>query len=101
VNQALALFAKVVRKISKRLTDIQRAAVSATLPPPAASAAPLPISGEAGKGTKGTEWGVSAALEDELAEAGDVETKALREKQREMISALDLSKCVHHFPYIE
>ena len=35
---------------------------------------------------------VETSLEDELKEAGDEATRALREKQRQMIDALDLSK---------
>ncbi|KAF5348579.1 hypothetical protein D9756_009672 [Leucocoprinus leucothites] len=39
------------------------------------------------------EWkSVSAALEDELNEAGDEAAQVLKEKQREMIDALDLRK---------
>lgn len=35
---------------------------------------------------------VETTVEDELNEAGDEATKALREKQREMIDSLDLNK---------
>lgn len=54
--------------------------------------------GETGEGEKkgekkGEAWkGAVAALEDELNEAGDQATRALKEKQREMIDALDLRK---------
>ncbi|KAF8074167.1 GNAT acetyltransferase 2-domain-containing protein [Lyophyllum atratum] len=84
VSQGLALFVKVVRKISKRLVDLQKAAISAELPQPSANAI---------QGPKATDWQpVTTSLEDELNEAGDEATTALREKQREMIDALDLGK---------
>ncbi|GBE83103.1 GNAT acetyltransferase 2-domain-containing protein [Sparassis latifolia] len=87
VSQALALFVKVIKKITKRLLDIQKTAISADIPeePPA-------VSRIAVDGTQ-TSWKpVETSLEDELAEAGDEATRALREKQREMIDSLDLSK---------
>lgn len=83
VSQVLALFVKVVRKISKRLVDIQKAAISAELPDPSASV----------DTTAQNTWKpVETTLEDELNEAGDQVTTALREKQRAMIDSLDLSK---------
>lgn len=39
---------------------------------------------------------VDVTIEDELREAGDKVTSELREKQREMINSLDLSKYVLH-----
>jgi len=104
VSQALALFVKVIKKISKRLTDIQKTAIGAELPLPPLEAGSSRVSdgiaegGETGEGgkrgeKKGEAWkSVAAALEDELNEAGDEATRALREKQREMIDALDLRK---------
>ena len=88
MNQALALFGKLVRKLSKRLHDIQKAAIEATIPeaPPSKRAV-------GGDGGESQNWKpVATALEDELKEAGDEATKALREKQRQMIDSLDLSK---------
>ncbi|RDX55888.1 DUF699-domain-containing protein [Lentinus brumalis] len=87
VSQALALFVKVIKKISKRLLDIQKAAISATIPD--ASDAPGRNDGEGKK----TEFKpLETTLEKELEEAGDEATRALREKQRAMIDALDLTK---------
>lgn len=41
----------------------------------------------------GASWRpVETSLEDELKEAGSEATRALREKQRQMIDSLDLSK---------
>jgi N-acetyltransferase 10 len=85
VAQALALFTKVMRKISKRLMDIQQAAISATLPlPPSNTSARLDaeVSGKS----------IDAALHEELEDAGDEVTRAMREKQRDMINSLDISR---------
>lgn len=78
-----------MRKISKCLIDIQKVAVSSDLPD-----VPLAISSRVEDGTdKDSNWKpVSVALEEELNEAGDEITLALREKQRAMIDALDLNK---------
>ena len=89
VSQALALFVKVVKKISKRLLDVQKAAISAQLPDERAAAAVARTDAEG----RAAEWKpLETSLEDELAEAGDEAARALREKQRAMIDALDLSK---------
>ena len=93
VNQALALFGKLVRKLSKKLIDIQKAAISATIPEALPKANGATMGKEAGE--NGTQWKpVETNLEDELKEAGDEATRLLREKQRQMIDSLDLSKCV-------
>lgn len=76
----------MIKKISKRLLDIQKAAISAEIPEQ--SAAPRIVADGAGTSWKPME----TSLADELAEAGDDATRALREKQREMIDSLDLSK---------
>src|ERR1700692_4964666 len=89
VAQALALFIKVVRKISKRLIDIQKAAIGASIP----EAAVAPASRVTGERNAQTDWTpVGISLDDELTEAGNDVTYALREKQRQMIDSLDLSK---------
>jgi len=83
VSQALALFAKVIRKIGKRLLDIQKEAIGASIP----EALSLK------EGEIRTDWKpVEISVEDELNEAGNEVTKALRERQRAMIDSLDLSK---------
>ncbi|KAF9447020.1 DUF699-domain-containing protein [Macrolepiota fuliginosa MF-IS2] len=105
VSQALALFVKVVKKISKRLIDIQKAAISAelTVAPPGREGVSRVNDGgtnpnhktaaDAAEDKTVEGWkSVSAALEDELNEAGNEATRALKEKQREMIDALDLRK---------
>ena len=79
----------MIKKISKRLQEIQKAAISATMPD-AAPAAPA-RAGEDAAGASAFKP-LETSLEDELAEAGDEAARALREKQRAMIDALDLSK---------
>lgn len=90
VNQALALFGKLIRKLSKRMFDIQKAAISASMPEATQPSASARLAVEDGAATN---WKpVETSLEDELKEAGDEVTSALREKQRQMIDSLDLSK---------
>jgi N-acetyltransferase 10 len=91
VAQALALFVKVVRKISKRLIDIQKAEIGASIPEATTATQTSRVDGE--RNNAKTDWiPVGVSLEEELAQAGDDATTALREKQREMIDSLDLSK---------
>lgn len=87
VAQALALFVKVIKKISKLLLDVQKAAIGADIPeePPA----PARLTAD---GTNNNWEPVGASIEEELAMAGDEATSALREKQRAMIDSLDLTK---------
>ena len=88
VSQALALFVKLIRKISGNLQEIQKAAISAT----------IPVSVQASPDRVGTIHLVADAerglrtMEAELEAAGDEATAALREKQRAMIDSLDLSR---------
>ncbi|KAF8632043.1 hypothetical protein AX15_002085 [Amanita polypyramis BW_CC] len=94
VSQILAMFVKIVRKITKCLIDIQKEAISSELPDSSKRlGARVGNVDVAGGGEKEDEWrGVVQNMEEELNEAGDEETKALREKQRAMIDALDLGK---------
>ncbi|EEB93694.1 hypothetical protein MPER_07614, partial [Moniliophthora perniciosa FA553] len=86
VNQVLALLVKVVRKISKRLSDIVRSDLEKELPAPPSAAHESRVVLGSGKQTQ--------ALEEELEEAAeeDREEKEKRERQREIIGALDLRK---------
>ncbi|KAI0314072.1 DUF699-domain-containing protein [Amylostereum chailletii] len=89
VSQALALFVKLVRKITTKLQDIQKAAIGATLPAPSRgttlpSTADVPVAEAVRQGVQG--------MEAELDEAGGKVTSAMREKQRAMIDSLDLSR---------
>lgn len=101
VSQALALFNKLVRKISKKLTDIQKDAIGADIPmatPPKKRKEPrVHDETEADDGGSGGEasksWQpIDANIDEELEEAGDEAMRALREKQRAMIESLDLSR---------
>jgi len=89
VSQALALFVKLIRKISGNLQEIQRAVVSASIPAPApvsqdGTGASISLAADAERGLKN--------MEAELDAAGDEATTALQEKQRAMIDSLDLSR---------
>ncbi|CAE7224675.1 unnamed protein product [Rhizoctonia solani] len=84
VNQALALFVKAIRKICTRLQNLHKEALGADIP---TQPAQLPTKSD------GTDWKpLAQTVEEELQEAGNEVTRDLREKQREMIDALDLSK---------
>lgn len=87
VSQVLALFTKVIRKITKRLLDVQKEAISATIPE-----APPATSKDNDADARTTWQPVQTSLDDELREAGDEATRALREKQKAMLDSLDLSK---------
>lgn len=86
---------KVVRKITKRLQDIQKAAISAemSLPTPPSTSAPVKNTDEGAEEPDMTE---KSSRVKNTERAGDkdetLEQRAFREKQREMIAALDLSK---------
>jgi len=92
VNQALALFVKSIRKITKQLTDVQKSALEAELP------SALTSNGTGDQRTlRAAETlekmkPVEVTIDEELREAGDEVTRELTEKQREMINSLDLSK---------
>ncbi|PFH49973.1 hypothetical protein AMATHDRAFT_75910 [Amanita thiersii Skay4041] len=91
VSHVLALFVKVMRKISKGLVDVQKDAVRAELPEPKEVTGK--VGGDVDGGEEEEEWrGVAQTIEDELDEAGDEATRTLRQKQRAMIDSLDLSK---------
>ena len=78
MNQALALFVKLIRKIVKHLQELRKNAIAET----------VPQAWEAPALNKPLEQG----LEEELKEAGDEVTKKLKEVQRSMINELHLSE---------
>lgn len=88
-----------MRKISKKLTDIQKEAIGADIPvaPPVRNTGSRvhdhdgSHGGSTGEASKSWQP-IEASVEDELDEAGDEVTRALREKQRALIESLDLSK---------
>lgn len=77
------------------MEELRKAAVNAEL-------APLPdpekeTEGAQGERATATNWKpLREDLDAELAEAGNEEQQRLRERQREMIDSLDLSKYVYH-----
>ncbi|ODQ82327.1 hypothetical protein BABINDRAFT_158946 [Babjeviella inositovora NRRL Y-12698] len=80
-NQSMAMFAKIVRKVSVHFRDVLAKAYDAAMPDEEEQQlneelliAPL------------------AALEAELDEAGDEATKELREKQKALIDSIDMSE---------
>jgi len=80
------LLIKVVREIRQA---VDRYTIGASVP----EAAVAPASRVAGERNAQTDWTpVGISLDDELTEAGNDVTDALREKQRQMIDSLDLSK---------
>lgn len=90
VSQALALFAKVIRKVSNRLQDIQKAQISAEM------ALPKTSPSQHRDGNQPKEMVANGDGEVEAPEdVRDDRDPALREKQREMIQSLDLNKCVY------
>ncbi|KAI9509481.1 GNAT acetyltransferase 2-domain-containing protein [Russula earlei] len=86
VSQALALFMKLIRKISGNLQEIQKTAISDVIP------APVPVSLDGtGPIIGGAQSGLKT-MEAELDVAGDEAAAGLRERQRAMIDSLDLSQ---------
>lgn len=85
----MALFAKIVRKISKRLIDIQKAAISEELPKPnTVEMSTVRPDDSLVKETRA----VTGVIEQELDEAGSDALKALKERQKELLDSLDLRK---------
>ncbi|KAJ7194724.1 GNAT acetyltransferase 2-domain-containing protein [Mycena pura] len=84
VAQTLALFSKVVRKITKRLVGIQKAAIGIDIPEPSTRPAALPAADSAVL--------TAAALEEELDVAGAAVLGKEKQRQRDMIDSLDLKK---------
>lgn len=91
MSQVLALFGKIVRKISNRLIDIQKAAISAQLPEASSTVLDtLPVRHDEGEN-------VIASLDKELEDAGKEVTSSMKERQRQMLDSLDLKKLGHLF----
>lgn len=86
VSQVLALLVKIVRKLSKRLVDIQKEKITEEIE------VEHPVSTER---LQGRDWKpLATSLEEELEEAGEeaLESIKQRERQRELINSLDLKK---------
>jgi len=78
VNQALALFVKLIRKFVTHLQDLRKNVIAAAVPE--ASEAPA------------MSKPLEQDLDEELREAGDEVTKQLKDAQQKMIDELDLSE---------
>lgn len=89
VSQHLALFAKTVRKISKCLINIQKAAISEEMSKP--NTVEVPSIRPDDSLVKAT-GAVTEAIEEELDEAGNEAMKDLKERQKEFLNSLDLKK---------
>ena len=87
VSQALALFVKIIRKITKRLVDIQKAAITDELPQATLAAR---IDGD--KGGVVNRKPIEISVEDELNETANEVTKDMQEKQNKMIESLNLER---------
>lgn len=95
--QLLAMFIKIMRKVTARLGSLVAAAAEAELP--AGLKGPLPrreaISGAHEEGDEELDDGfapIEGRLEDELAEGGEEALRELRQKQRELIDSLPLDE---------
>ena len=81
VSQALALFVKVIRKITAVIEVIEKQEIDKTIPEEA-EVAPA----------RRVQSNVAQELHDELQEGGDEATRQLRAQQRDIIDSLELDK---------
>ncbi|KAJ7652167.1 GNAT acetyltransferase 2-domain-containing protein [Mycena polygramma] len=86
VSQTLALFSKVIRKITKRLVGIQKAAIGADIPDPSTrTATAIAVMDKS--------WApLAVPLAEELDAAGAGEMSKEKQRQRDMIDSLDMKK---------
>ncbi|KAG8976930.1 hypothetical protein FRB90_009009 [Tulasnella sp. 427] len=88
VSQGLALFVKSIRKICKRLQDVHKEAISATIP-----RADTSVVHNAAPGDGASTWKpVAESLANEMEEEAQKVTQQLNEKQKELIKSLDVSR---------
>ncbi|BGP27878.1 nucleolus protein [Rhodotorula toruloides] len=98
VAQTLALFVKVIRKLTKSLQEILKEDVARTLPTEDAASAAAARILPAANGSNGEVSGVATqlshkdAIAKELEEEGNEVLKQLKEQQREVIDSLDLKQ---------
>lgn len=93
VSQGLALFVKIMRKISRKLQDLQKTAAGAEIPTEAPEILrKVDANGEANVvGT--SDWRpMPTTVEQDLEEVVDEETKKAKAMQRELIDQIDLAK---------
>jgi len=87
-SQLLAMFVKIIRKVSAHFRRLLEGAVVETLPQPSSN---LALEDDEAKQTQ-RYAPLTRNLEDELREGGDVANAELKEKQRALIDALPLDK---------
>lgn len=86
-NQTIAMFAKIIRKISVYFRDLVNKSVEETLPEYRDEKV-MEMDGE-----EDTQFhAIEGTIEDELTGEGKEAVKALKEKQRELINSLNLNK---------
>ncbi|CAG8492780.1 10349_t:CDS:10 [Ambispora gerdemannii] len=87
-SQILALFIKIIRKISKYFTSLETAAVQAIIPHETTI-----VQKKKSNPENEAAWDpMQQALDDDLEEAGDEIMNQMRTNQRELIDSMDLSK---------
>lgn len=79
---------KTIRKMTRSLQDVQKAAISSTLPDQQGPISKIFKPSAEYASTAGGERGIV----DELREEGDEVLRQLREEQREVIDSLDLKQ---------
>lgn len=88
-NQAMAMFAKIIRKFSTYFRKVLSKAIEESMP----ELEDERVDEMDGKSTEQIDVeAVEQRLQDDLEEAGDEAIKEMREKQRELINALNLDK---------
>ncbi len=107
-SQLLAMFVKVVRKVSSHFRTLKEGAVAKNMPALDAGgrsdvrddADAIGRDGRAGKSNSATQRfePLSQSLSDELAEGGQEVDRQMKEKQRALIDALPLDRYVPHSP---
>jgi N-acetyltransferase 10 len=83
-GQVMAMFIKIIKKVSTAFREIEKAAIEKEIPPESQGNGDL--NGEE------TFIPLEQSLDDEMEEAGNEAVSALNEKQRELINSLDLQK---------
>ncbi|ODQ51068.1 DUF699-domain-containing protein [Saitoella complicata NRRL Y-17804] len=89
-NQVLAMFIKIIRKAANHFRDLKSRSIEQTLPGQSTKLAQ--VVDEEDEEINKQFAPVQQSLEDDLEEAGDEVSEALKEKQRELINSLDLQK---------
>ena len=84
-GQVMAMFIKIIKKVSTAFREIEKAAVEKEIPREPQGNGDL-------NGGMETFVPLEQELDDEMEEAGNEVVSALKEKQRELINALDLQK---------